>query len=471
VGSVTLASCEAPLLGESDVLVVGAGVSGLAAAISAARAGARTTLIERTALIGGVATSGLMASTTNHLFDGRGRQVVRGFCEEFLDRLAERGGASPAWKSPDVPQVPHDPEIFQLVAADLLAEAGVEVRLLTVFCQAMLDGKTLRGVFICDASGLGALRAAITVDTTGNADVAVAADVPMRRVERSGVSLEFRMGNVDLHQTHLYFKGHPEEYPGDLDIATNFLEFERNWLERGIFYIPHGGGARMTLVREAIDAGAFSPRAGTASGLDVFGMYALRGTDTVIINSNFFEVNPLDPQALARTHLEARQRCFDVAAFLRTHLPGFERGFVAATAPEIGVRVSRCIVGEHALTVAERDGGARFDDVVGMGSEVIKFRRPPDAFDIPYRILVPQQVDRLLVGGAKTVSTERPALIRGQAHGMTLGQAAGVAAALCALDDIEPPRLDVRHLQRHLLEQNVWLGDEARLRELGLISS
>jgi len=80
-------------------------------------------------------------------------------------------------------------------------------------------------------------------------------------------------------------------------------------------------------------------------------------------------------------------------------------------------------------------------------------------------------VDRLLVGGAKTVSTERPALIRGQAHGMTLGQAAGVAAALCALDDIEPPRLDVRHLQRHLLEQNVWLGDEARLRELGLISS
>jgi hypothetical protein len=224
----------------------------------------------------------------------------------------------------------------------------------------------------------------------------------------------------------------------------------------------------MRLVREAIESGAFAAKAGGAYGLDAFGMYALRGTDTVTVNANFFDIDPLDADALTRTHLEARERCFDVAAFLRGHFPGFERGFVAATAPELGVRVCRCIVGERTLTQAERNAGARLDTVVGMGSEVIESVRPADGFDIPYGILVPQAVDGLLVGGAKTVSTERPALIRGQAHGMTLGQAAGVAAALCARQGTGPRHLDTRALQRSLLEQNVWLGDAARLRELRL---
>jgi len=469
--TIALPPSEVPLLDHADVLVVGAGVAGLAAAVCAARAGARTTLVERTALIGGVATSGLMASTTNHLFDGRGNQVVRGFCEEFLDRLAARGGASPAWKSPDVPQVPHDPEVFQLVAAELLAGAGVEARLQTAFCQPLLEGAAVAGAVVCDASGPGAVRAAITVDCTGNADVAAGAGAPMRQVERSGVSLEFRMGNVDLDRTYLYFKQHPEEYPTEVDVATDFAQFERNWLERGIFHLPHGGGSRLSIMKEAIASGAFSAQAGTAVGLDVLGMYALRGSDTVVVNANYFNINPLDPQAMSRAHLEARQRCFDVAAFLRAHMPGFERGFVVATAPEIGVRVSRCIVGEQTLTVADRDGGAQSDDLVGMGSEVIASLRPAYPFEIPYGILVPQKADRLLVGGAKTVSTERPALIRGQAHGMTLGQAAGVAAALCAREKIEPRRLDPRRLQRGLLDQNVWLGDEDRLRELGPASS
>ena len=508
-----------PVHARGDVLVVGAGVSGLAAAVSAARAGASTILIERTALFGGVATSGLMASTTNHLFDGTGRQVVKGFADEFLDRMAAAGGVSPQYKAPQVPQIPHDPEIFQLVADEMLEQAGVQVILQCAFSAPVMQGEKVTGAIVEIASGRAAILSAVTVDCTGNADVAARAGAPMRAVERSGVSLEFRMGNVNLHETYLFFKQHPDEYPILTDIASTFEDFETNWLERGIFHIPHGGGTKMRSVQEKIAAGEFSSRSGSAHGLDHFGMYALRGTDTVIVNANFFDIDPIEPQVLTRAHREARKRCVEVARFLSKHMPGFQRAFIAATAPEIGVRMSRCIEGEYTLTTHERDSGARFDDVVGMGSEVIRSVRPPDPFDIPYRILFPgtrpvgqdlascpgdsgptvgqsaspptggriascpgdspspvgqelvscpKRVDALLVGGAKTVSTERPGLIRGQVHGMTLGQAAGVAAALCAQSGTEPRALDVPSLQQALLRQRTYLGDENRLRSLGL---
>jgi hypothetical protein len=485
-----------PVQARADVLVVGAGVSGIAAAVSAARAGAGTILVERSGLLGGVATSGLMASTTNHLFDGAGRQVVKGFAEEFLDRMASAGGISPQYKSPRVPQIPHDPEVFQIVADEMLQQAGAQVILHCAFSTPAMHEQAVAGATVEIASGRAAILSTITVDCTGNADLAARAGAPVRTVKSSGVSLEFRMANVNLDETYGYFKQRPEEYPVLTDIATTFEEFESNWLERGIFHIPHGGGAKMRMVQDKIAAGRFSSRSGTAFGLDHLGMYALQGTDTVIINSNFFEIDPLDVQALTRAEREGRRRCFEVAKFLRENMPGFQRAFIVATAPEIGVRIARCIEGEYVLTAKERDSGARHDDVVGMGSEVIRSVRPPDPFDIPYRILIPRgvtvgagpcacpqgrasavgagpcacplQMDSLLVAGAKTVSTERPGLIRGQVHGMTLGQAAGVAAALCARNRVAPRSLDVRTLQRALLKQGVYLGDEQRLRTLGL---
>jgi len=115
-----------PVLDEMDVLVAGAGTAGVAAAVSAARAGARTMLIERLGLLGGVASGALMTSATSFAFTGDSRQVVKGILEEILDKLAERGATSPRWRTRALPQWPFDQEAFRVLLIELVQDAGVE---------------------------------------------------------------------------------------------------------------------------------------------------------------------------------------------------------------------------------------------------------------------------------------------------------------------------------------------------------
>jgi len=224
----------------------------------------------------------------------------------------------------------------------------------------------------------------------------------------------------------------------------------------------------MPLLQEAIKRGDYKAESGTAYGMDSLGMYALRGKDTVIVNANFFQFNVFDGDDYTRVTFEARERCFEVAEYLRRIFPGFEQAFLVQTAPALGLRRTRCIVGEHVLREADLRAGAQFDDVVGLASEIREGGRLERAVEIPYRCLLPKGVEGLLVASGKTISTDPCALLRGQVHCMTIGQAAGVAAALCVREGVAPAHLGTRALQKALLEQGAFLGDARRLSALGL---
>jgi hypothetical protein len=460
---------EIPVVEEVDVVVAGGGISGVAAAISAAREDVDVLLVERNGFLGGVATAGLMSSMGNGFFAEGGNLVVRGVALEILERLVEMKGTSKGWRSPLVPKIPFDPEIFKLLLLEMAREEKVKLYLHTFVASVVMEGNELKGLIIESKSGREAVLGSVVIDATGDADVAAKAGAPVIYEPPGSSSLEFRMGNVDLQRTYEFFRENSERYPSDVDAPRSFEKFERNWLENGFFYYPHGGGRRegsnlYILVEKAIENGEFSREMGLITGLDAFGMDGLRLNQTVIINSNFARIDDLDVREASEAEIEARRCCFYVAEFLRKYVPGFEEAFIIETAVDLGVRYTRRIIGEYTLTRGEVEAGARFSDVIGVGSMGF----PGRPYEIPYRCILPKATENLIVASGKSVSTDPRGLLRGMTTCIVLGQAAGVAAATSIERGVKPRRLDVRELQSSLLDQDVYLGDEERLKELRL---
>jgi hypothetical protein len=462
-----------PVLAETEVLVAGGGVSGVAAAVAAARAGARTLLVERQGFPGGVAAAGLMTSATNFCITADGRQVVCGIAAEVLDRLAVRGGLTPHWRTPALPQLPFDQEAFRVTLIEMLHEAGVETLLETGVAGAIREKESLTGVVVEGKGGRQALLAQAFVDATGDADLAAHAGAPCRNTPPDSGSLLFQMREVDLDETAAYFEAHADQWPQYCDQVTSLEDFLANWRERDTFHLPHGAGRQMGLVQEAIARGEYIRERGPCRDLDVLGVYAYRPSGAVLINSCNFRIDHLDAEAHARAEMEARRLVPVIAAFLREHIPGFARARVSESAAVAGVRYTRWIdagfdlIGQH---VAE---GAEFEDAVGA---IVAHARHPRggvvhldrAVELPYRIMVPQGVDNLLVASGKSVSTDPRGAVRGQIPCYVLGQAAGVAAAVAVQRGTGFPDANLKEVQRTLLAQDVYLGEPQRLAELGL---
>ena len=462
-----------PVLDEVDVLVAGAGIAGVAAAVAAGRAGARTMLIERQGLLGGVASAALMTSATNWMFTSDGRQVVKGLAEEVLDKLAERKAITPDWRTPALRQFPFDQERFRVLIVEMVQDAGVETLVETWVTDVVKETDGLKGVIIESKGGRQAILAKVLVDATGDADLAACAGAPYRDTPPDSGSLLFQMRNVDLDRTVAYFEEHPEEWPHYCERVTPLEDFLANWRERGMFLLPHGGGRRMRLVQEAIDRGDYIRDKGLCRDLDVFGMFSYRDFGAVLINSCNYRIDHLDIRTHSRAGLEARRLVPVIAGFLRTHMPGFERAVVSDTAAMVGVRFTRWIDAGFDLTEQQMAEGAQFDDVIGAESPQVRHPkggniRTSSIAELPYRIMLPQNVDNLIVASGKSVSTDPRALLRHQVPCYILGQAGGVAAAVAVRNGSSARDVAIREVQRELLRQNVYLGPPQRLASLGL---
>lgn len=462
-----------PILDEVDVLVAGAGTAGVAAAVAAARAGAKTVLIERQGFLGGVASAALMTSATNSVFTGDGRQVVKGVFEEIFDKLAERDATSPDWRTRALPQFPFDQEAFRVLLIEMVQDAGVETLVETWVTDVVKEDDVLKGVIIESKSGRQAVLANTFVDTTGDADLASYADAPCRDTPPDSGSLLFQMRNVDLDKTVAYFEEHPEEWQQYQDRVTPLEDFITNWRELGMFHLPHGGGRNMRLVQDAIERGEYMRKKGLCRDLDVFGMFAYRGSGAVLINSCNYRIDHLDIKTHSQAELEARSLVPMIADFLKTHMPGFEQAVVSVSAAMVGVRYTRWIDAGFDLTKQHVAEGAQFDDVIGVQAASTGHPKggviyPPRIVELPYRIMLPQNVHNLIVASGKSVSTESRGLIRGQVSCYILGQAGGVAAAVAAKNGSSAQDLAIRKVQKELLKQNVYLGSPERLAELGL---
>ena len=462
-----------PVLDEVDVLVSGGGIAGVAAAVSAARTGAKTMLIERHGFLGGVASAGLMTSATNFVITGDGRQVVRGIVEEIFDKLAKRYATTPDWRTRALPQFPFEQEAFRVLLVEMVQDAGVETLVETLVTNVVKEGDVIKGVIIESKSGRQAVLAKVLVDTTGDADLAGYAKAPCRDTPPDSGSLLFQMRNVNLDETVAYFEEHPEEWQQYCDRVTPLVDFIANWRERGIFHLPHGGGRNMSLVQDAIAHGEYVREKGLCHDLDVLGMFAYRGSGTVLINSCNFRIDHLDIKTHSQAELEARRLVPVIAEFLRKHMPGFEQAIVSDTASMVGVRFARWIDAGFDLTAEHMAEGAQFDDVIGVQTAHTRHPKggvihPPRIAEIPYRIMLPQNVENLIIASGKSVSTNPRGLIRGQVSCYILGQASGVAAAVAFKSGSSARNVGIKEVQRELLKQNVYLGTRERLAELGL---
>jgi hypothetical protein len=432
--TIVLPPRTATVAAECEVLVVGGGPAGLGAAIGAADAGARVILVERHAFLGGNATAALvmplMSFHTGHrgppaepVLDlmprdhGPGEPVVQGVLTRFLERLAAAGGCLlPSRRTGFV--TPFDPEVFKLVALDLLDEAGVHV-LLHALATEVLGAPRPDGVVFATKSGPVAIMARAVVDATGDGDVAALAGAPFE-VGRAGdglvqpMTLMFRMVEFERSAFAAYRRAHPDQW-------------------RGV----HG---LWDLIREASRAGELElPREDVLLfGTPHEGELAVNSTRVAgVLGTSVWD--------LTEAEWRARRQMRQIAAFLRKYVPGFERAYVVQSGVTVGVRETRRITGEYRLTSDDILGARKWDDAIARGTYPLDIHDPQgkgtrlsrlpagECYDIPLRCLVPRRVERLAVAGRCISGThEAHSSYRVMPIAMATGQAAGVCAALAA---------------------------------------
>jgi len=456
--SIELPPRRAVLAGEADVLVVGGGPAGLGAALGAVQAGARVILAERYGFLGGNATAALVmplmsfytqrptperkgAATLLPTDHGPGEAVVAGVLARLLERLVKAGGAIPPSLATGY-VVPFDPEWFKLVALDLLDEAGVQM-LFHALASGVIGAKPVEGAVFETKSGPLAVRARVTVDCTGDADVAVQAGAPFEIGRADGLvqpmTLMFRMAEFQRAAFESYVKEHP-----------------RQW--RGV----HG---LWDLVRKATAAGELElPRE------DIL-FFATPHQEEVSVNSTrVTRVLGTDVWDLSYAEWTSRRQMRQIAAFLRRYVPGFERSYVMQSGINIGVRETRRVVGDYQLDAEDVLGACKFDDAVARGAypvdihnpkgagTVLKRLPPGEAYDIPLRCLLPRGVDGMLVAGRCISGThEAHSSYRVMPIVMATGQAAGVCAALAARRASAPRDVPAREVQQELIRQGASL--------------
>ncbi|HSV80085.1 MAG TPA: FAD-dependent oxidoreductase [Ramlibacter sp.] len=422
--SVTLPGKTVKVVARSDVVVVGGGAAGLSAALAAARGGAKVTLLERYNHLGGLASGG-MVLVLDDMWDNKLSEIsVRGMCLEFVERMAHLGlarfprqnewGHDPRalrrwsrWGTTDFHShtQPHpicfavafDPDAWKRVSLDLVSTYGVDVRLHSWFSDAVVEDGAIRGVVCQTKGGPEATLGDVVIDTTGDLDVASSANA--EHVKSSYImTTVFRLGGVDTDEAERFEYEQPEEFAA-LDRQIKRMlggSWQYWWLKTplpGVVWCncPH------------------------MPGLD-----------------------GLSTEDLTRAEIVGRRHIHEVVDFVRARLPGFARAFVIDVAPQTGVRQSRMLQGEYVVTKEDITSRRRFPDSIARGRD----------YYYPYRALLPQGVEGLLVAGrhysatpqAQKISREIPPC-------MAMGEAAGVAAALSLERGTSVRHVDVSAVQ------------------------
>ncbi|HZP41534.1 MAG TPA: FAD-dependent oxidoreductase [Candidatus Binatia bacterium] len=426
--TVALPEERLPVVEDADVVVVGGGSAGTAAAVTAARAGLRTVLVEDSPFLGGMSTGGCVGTFCGFYYRERNGDLVRlvgGFAAEVMDALGARGfcyGPVPFKTTAAVPYVPWG--LKTLYDAMARAEDRLTVYLHARFVRALAPGGAIEAVTVATRSGYVAVRAPYFIDASGDAALALAAGAPTAVGETIQFpSMMFYMQHVDLEAAmpHLLAFG---ELLG--------RHFETAGLpRRSGNLIPTGRPGEVLVAMSRV---AIAGRAVDAS----------------------------DPHELTLGEMLGREQAARCADFLRAHVPGFGDAFIADTAPRLGVRETRRLLGRYALTEADVLGGRRFDDGicraawpielhVADGRTEWRFLEDGLWYTVPFRCLVPEGVSNLLVAG-RCVSATREAFgsVRVIGPCMAEGQAAAAAVALARPHGTRPGDVDAGELRARL---------------------
>lgn len=467
---------------EYDVVVVGGGTSGVAAAIAAARAGANTILVERLGILGGqMNVSGPPGFAYAYMFNPRGEQIIAGIMEETHNRLLREGHALPH-TTPDF-RVGYsfslvDPDYWGLMIFEMMVENKVNLLLHSLAVDVLKEGDAVRGVVVENVSGRQAVLGKVIVDCTGEGHISAKAGAPYEQVPKDQLephTLSFTVDGVDWDKVLQYVRDNAAyEFNAMTHPYLGWTEeqiVERIRKVKDITEISNFMGY-YSLRDKALAAGEWHEY----SGIGFFIMPRDNGHFQAHFqhSSQVGNVDPTNVRDLTYCEIECRKQVVMALKFIKKYMPGFEKSYLTRVCPELRIRESRRIMGDYVLRKADVAEARKFPDVIGKSSfssgakhvatgdtityEGIVYPKDGGSFDIPYRCLVPQAVENLLVAG-KAVSTDRDSYKRFLQETMVTGQAAGVAAALCAAKGITPRQLeqDVSELQSILQKQGAIL--------------
>lgn len=445
-----------PVRAEVDVLVVGAGPAGLMAAQAAAlEKGTKVMLVESRGFLGGNMTIGLPLLG----FLGRkGNVVIKGLPLQFVERLQEKGLATHHRACPlHVSLTMNDPEGTKHLAFQIIKECGIDLLMYAFATDVIMEGNTVKGVIIDSKKGREAILAKRVIDCTGDGDIAYRAGAPMNYGNEKGIpqppTLMFSMRGVDSRKLRDAVADHPDVY--DIDFIPNeFFRADDNCTFVGF----------RNQIKKAREAGYKLPVERT-----IF-MTGMAPDEWWVNMSRVNGIDATDPAQYTQGEIICAEQNEEIVRYLKAYIPGFENAYVDRVAPFMGIRETRRIVGEYILTEDDIFNCARFDDVIAVASYPVDLHHPvggdcslywcPDCYDIPYRCLIPQKIDGLIVAG-RNVSMTHLALAsaRVMAPAMALGEAAGKAAALSVKENVELRDLDVRKLQESLKAEGVYFRE------------
>lgn len=447
---------QIPILAEADVVVVGGGSAGAAAAIASARAGTKTVLLERYGQLGGMPTGGEVILIPS--LSSGDTVMIRGVMLEIMERLTQLGGvcgpdAADAGRT-DPELLAHwgkyfnmtwdnkvcyggyvDPDLMKIALSQMVEQAGVDLYLHSWGCKAICEDGTVKGVCFESKQGRAAVLGKVVVDCTGDGDIFASAGAEFE-VDKS--SMESAVGDADI--VH--------------DVSRT----------ASMAVVYRLGGADFEKLAAYAQADPAGLKAHEAEMARIAG-YSLKvfptsRNDVVWVDNWVLGYSSIEVKGLTAVETIVRRTLLDVMNYMRREkIPGLENVWLYDTAPQLGTRGSRRVLGVHHLTEEDLFGRRKFDDVIAVIPSTVNPAMPQVPSQIPLGTLIPRTVDGLLVAGRCFSSgLTANSLTNLVPHCFAYGQAAGVAAAVAAKEGVQPRRVNVKEVQRILREQDVYLG-------------
>ena len=450
MASITEPARQTPIVHETDVLVVGSGPGGLAAALAAARAGVEVTLLERFGCFGGNITVVGVEGFAWY----RHEQTVEagGLGWEFEQRAKAEGAAVPESQSLSYEL---DSEGFKLVADKLVLEAGIHPMLHRAFVAPIMEGPRVTGVIVESKAGREAILAKRVIDATGDADVAFRAGAPMKstpREELQAASVMFHLAGVNKAAFLDGIRENPSTYAswssGEWQIETSGKEDE--------MYSPYLGKP----FDQARAEGLIPPDLDTIAG--TWGAVHDSGELTYMNLVHLAGVDGTDPDSLTEFEIEGRRQAMLAIDALRAYTPGCEGVRLRNFGMSIGIRDTRKIDAVYNMTETDVREQGRFEDSVGIypefidGYGILILPTTGRYMHVPFRSMVPKGIENLLVVGRSTGGDKvAHAATRNMACCAVSGQGAGIAAALSVKAGTAMEQPDMTAVQAELTRQDV----------------